>query len=228
MRNLAVIFFTGMLLWGCESTQEAVPVVTGSEYFPISAGDTLVYHVVKSDTSVSGNVINSNYYLKELVQDTFINASYGIGFKIDRFINPTFTTGSWVYDSTWYAYKNAYEGVRVENNIPYVKLSFPIKSNKQWNGNVKNVEGENMYRMINIDRKYQLDQLYFPRTLLVLQTGDTVYDRIVGQNKRIEMYAANVGLIYKELVVININSSATPIARSGVNYRQKLVSYGKK
>lgn len=228
MHRIWILFLAITYFWGCSPKQDSVPAVTGKEYFPISLGDTAVYQVVKSDTSVSGNVINSNYFLKEVVSDTFLTLEKLVGYKVDRYVNPNSTSSSWTYDSTWYSYSNSFEAVRVENNVPYVKLSFPVKNNKQWDGNVKNNYGENKYKMINIDKKYQVGTLQFPRSLVVLQSSDTTYDRIVGQDKRLEVYAASVGLVYKESVIISINSSSNPISRRGVNYRQKLISYGKR
>ncbi|MBY0427148.1 MAG: hypothetical protein K2Q22_16045 [Cytophagales bacterium] len=230
MRSIPWIFFVLVAMVSCGPKEEVALAPTGLEYFPLKVGDTAVYQVARYDTAVNGNVIASNYFLKEVVQDTFVDAQYGISYKVDRYKSPVSSTSSWVYDSTWYSYKNNFEAVRVENNVPYVKLSFPIKNNKEWDGNMKNVYGENMYKMINVDRKYQLGSLEFPKSLLVLQTPDTTYDRIVGQNKRLEVYAANVGLVFKQAVYISINSSVSQSspARSGVNYSQKLISYGKR
>ncbi len=224
-------------LVGCTSKKEVVPVVTGQNYFPIAVGDTAIYHVINSDTAVYApggappNVIYSDYYLMEIVQDTFLDAAHGIAYKLDRYKSPTITSSSWKYDSTWYEYIDSYEAVRVENNVPFVKLSFPVKNNLQWDSDVKNIYGPNICTMVNLNKPYQLGSLSFPQSLIVLQSPDTAYDPIIGQNKRLEVYAANVGLIYKQSLYISINSSGSggsSAVRSGVNYSQQLVSYVQK
>jgi hypothetical protein len=228
MHNASVIFFSLFLIWACSSKKDVVPTVTGTEYFPISVGDSTVYQVVITDTSVSGTVTNSNYFLMEIIQDTFVNAAHGISYYIDRYTSPTLTSSSWTYDSTFYEYKTSYEAVRVESNVPYIKLSFPAQNNRQWDGNALNVDSVDKYTMVNLGMSYQLGNVSYPQTLIVLESADTTFNPIIGQNKKLEVYAYNIGLIYKQHVIIDINYSSSGngvLSRTGTNYKQSLVSY---
>jgi len=163
-----------------------------------------------------------SYWLKESIVDSFQNLEGGISYKIQR--DKRFSEREpWVLDSIWTARKDERTAVMVENNIPIVKLSFPIKENITWDGNRLNNYDEKKFEMVDVGKPFTGDFDSFPKTITVIQ--EYIPDNIVNSISKKEVYAENVGLISKENIIL-IYVQGTGIIDSGIKYYQHLVAYG--
>ena len=91
---------------------------------------------------------------------------------------------------------------KVEENIRFTKLVFPIKNGEYWNGNAYNDLLFCEYTYDSIHEPYELNSFSFDSTVTVLQKD--LYTAVDYQNAY-EVYAKNVGLIYKKDINLSIN-----------------------
>jgi hypothetical protein len=145
----------------------------------------------------------------------------------------------WLLRNVWVINKTTTTIEKVEENIRYVRLIFPIKENVFWNVNNKNNIAERDISYVNINLPESIGVFNFDS---VITTGfDDGGSVLVSRESMSEKYAKNVGLIYKE--DINVKSQpvegiseedlqlfyATPIFQrvsSGYKYSWTINSFG--
>lgn len=222
IRSFILIILTGLVLWQCAETREVDINELGINYFPLKTGTYHIYEVegVRYNTMIDSTVFS--YLLKESVVDSFQNLENGISYIIqrDKRLNDK---EPWVLDSIWTARKDDRTAVMVENNIPIIKLSFPVGENINWDGNRLNSYDEKKFEMVDVGKPYSGSFDSFPKTITVIQ--EYIPANIVNSISKKEVYAENVGLISKENIIL-IYVQGTGIIDSGIKYYQHLVAYG--
>ena len=218
-----------ILLDGC-SYSDAISV-SGQSYFPLRVGNYQIYqvsetniqHTFCTDTSQPTNT----YQLKVLTFDSVKNAEGGYTFLIHRYTRVD-STQSWVDLDTWSARVTSNQVIVNEGNTSYVKLIFPLVNNSKWNGNLFNNLGEEDYHFTNFNQPYQITNgKRYATTLTVVQSDNE--DFFVFNDKRIEVYAPSVGLIYKETTQLTYFQDpcyGQQKVKSGIIYSQALKSSG--
>ncbi|WP_185152840.1 hypothetical protein, partial [Fulvivirga aurantia] len=188
-----------------------------------------VYDVEEVNYDILGTIDSSRFQLRTEVVDSFASQSGDINYILHRSTRPD-TTSSWEFQRAWSTYINSNQAVLVEENIPYLKLVFPVERGKVWDGNKLNTQEEDEYEMIEIGQPYTTslgDSL--ANTLRVIQSDNQ--DTVIQQDKRIEIYGLGIGLVYKESLLLNYCTDPDCIGlqeiESGSSYKQSLVSYGK-
>lgn len=223
------IFIFIFLFFACE-TDSLQPDKSGwgYEYYPLETNSYRIYSVRQIDYSLSRETDTSDYQLKEVAADSFLSLSNEYSFFLKRFIKDPIGE-EWILDSVWTVEKNAERVVATENNMPYIKMVFPAREGKQWDGNRMNVLGEQEYTMNRVGAETVLTSGRFDQTINVLQWDNP--DTILVREKAFEIYAKNIGLIYKETVQLKycaeMECIGEGIIESGKKYKQELVDYGK-
>jgi len=225
--------FLFLLLGGCDSNIEPDPSSIGIDHFPLAIGDFRVYQMETVKFTFSGDADTSVFQLKEAVVDSFENQEGGITFVLNRFSRDS-SLDPWILDSAWSARKNNFQAILVENNEPFVKLTFPAQEDKLWNGNTLNSRGEDVYIMEDVFQEFTLDSPdslddLFDNTITVVQSDFD--DKITRTDLRKEVYALNIGLIYKETTILSFcsdpNCLGQEIIESGRDLKQTLIDFGK-
>ncbi|MCS6796593.1 MAG: hypothetical protein RMJ97_11365 [Raineya sp.] len=185
----------GIILVNCQKTIEPDGKRLGYDYFPLEIGRYVIYNVEENTYRTSDNGIPQRrfYQLKEIVVDTFTNLSGQKQYVLERYVR-TALDKPWRIDSVWSALRTGSQAIKFENNVPYVKLVFPTENNKTWNGNAYNDKGEQTYRITEYRKPKTFGELSFPNTLKVLMGKDS---SLVSHIERTEIFALDVGLIYK-------------------------------
>lgn len=211
------------------SSQMAEPNDTrlGFTFFPLETGNYTIYEVENTEYKLTGEIVTLNYLLKESVVDSFLNASDSYTYLIHR---STQTNDSdWKLDSVWTARKTSQQVVSVENNIPFIKLIFPFKEKASWDGNRLNTREEEFYTMENVNQSLTLNNQTFDKAVTIVQKDNQ--DSIIFLERRKEIFAQNVGLIYKESAAIKYCAQPQCIGKhiidSGVLYKQTILESGK-
>ena len=227
MRNCAVFCF--LILLGCTTSDEKK--ISDQAYYPLRIGDYWIYGVDETDilqlTCGTGGQTNKHYQLKDVVVDSAKNSDQGYTYTIHRYSRPD-STQAWV-DADLRSARVTYSQVVVnENNVPYVKFTFPLRTSAVWNGNAYNDLGEEDYKAAGLGQSYVLTSgKKFQNTLSVVQMDE---QNLVYQDTRIEVYAAAVGLIYKASTELNYFTDAACFGqkevKNGTIYLQSLISYG--
>ncbi len=220
-----LIFFTGLLFWRCSETKELNPEDLGSQYFPLETGMYRIYQVKGVQYNSIIDSVEFSYFLMESVGESFRNLENGISYKILR-QKKVDLDDSWEIDSIWTARKDEQVAILVENNVPLIKLAFPLKEGKTWDGNGLNANHADEYELVNVGLSYVGEHDSFEKTAMVIH--EDIPDYIVNFKSRREVYAENVGLVYKENVILNFNQDniGAGIVDSGLKYYQHLVEYG--
>jgi hypothetical protein len=218
------------VLSSCKKDQVEDPVAhMYYSYFPLSKGDWTIYTVDSIAHLEDDDATNEpdtsirifHFRIKEIVDSTFIDGQGNTAYRIARFrqMNDTLP---WESQTEWVAKITSNSAQRVEDNIRYIKLAFPISEHTEsWNGNAYNNFLEEDYLYTDIHVSATIGSLSFDSSVTVLQAQDyNVLHRIFKQEK----YANHVGLIYKQKDSLNINGIQQ--VTNGFEYKETIESYG--
>jgi hypothetical protein len=215
-----------VLIASCSKLAEVEPGQAGYDYFPLESGRYTVYDLTDITYSLTAPILTERYQVKEVVRETYTDQAGLENYRIERFIRPK-AGDEWTLDSVWSARRTATQALRVENNIHFMKIVFPVKDEITWNGNVFNDRLEEEYRLKSVAKPFLIDGQPFNETLTVQQSADS---SLVGQDKRFEVYARNIGLIYKEKVVVQYCSATDCLGQGRIDFGtrriQKIIGYG--
>jgi hypothetical protein len=206
-----IVFFATALVSGISScSKDPAPAPDlGYNYFPDKAGSYIVYNV----DSVAYNAHAYSYpairdtfrfQLKEKIQSVYTDNEGRATLRLERYIkryNPSvpYSLMNWTLRNVWAENRTARAAEKVEENVRFVKLAFPVKEGQEWNGNAQNtMQAENFsYAFFDITRT--IGNIRFDSVLQVDQYNEL---DLVHQKYYEEKYARNVGLIYKRVIDI--------------------------
>jgi hypothetical protein len=222
-------------LWLSCSKDEPVYVLDeGYNYFPVEIGRYVIYDVdsiVHNDFTQT--VDTFKYQVKEYFESSFSDNSGRSTLRIERYkksYNDTlpYSLVPWTLSDVWKANRTNTTAEKVEEDVRYVKLSFPVEEEKTWNGNVYNTLGEQDFTYEDIDTRRTIGNIVFDSTLFVEQENS---ENLIEKKYYVEIYGKNVGLIYKEIVDVrsdNIIAGVPLMSRinSGVEYKMTFNSSG--
>ena len=219
---ISLCLFILWLLTSCTETHDIDLETLGWDYYPIKVGTSKIYEVTGVRYINYLDSVNFEYLLKETVVDSFQNLENGISYTLLR--EKKYGNKSWETDSVWSIRKDAMRVILIENNIPKIQLTFPFEENKVWNSNGLNADADDEYEMINIGDSYDLQNKNYENSVTVVQ--EELPDTYVKFISKKEVFARNVGLIYKEIIVVEYNQDefyGEQKIESGLKYYQYLV-----
>src|SRR5258708_3873916 len=233
MRGIAVVCCLLIFTFGCSSSDEVK--VSDQSYFPLRVGNFKIYQIngtsIQRFTCTDDGQTVKNYLLKELITDSSKNTEGGYTYMIHRYTRPD-STQSWVDLNTWTVRINSNQVVVNEGNVPYVKFIFPLVDKTVWNVNSYNDLGKDYDTLRNFRQPYTLViGKKFQNTFSARRDSG---EFILHFERRVEVYAPSVGLIYKESKQLQyFDNTDFPcygqqVAKSGTIYLQSLISYGHK
>ena len=220
--HLVFLLFASFLAFnGCDK-ESVVEEHLYHEYFPVNVGHWVVYDV---DSIVyddfTGEIDTFNYQVKEVFDSNYTDASGNESIRLERFIRNE-PGAAWEIKNAWSARRLPARAEKVEENIRYIKLAFPPKINKTWNGNAYNIKDEQSYRITNIHKEHTINELSFDSVATVLHIDEQT---LISEKYRVEKFAKNVGLIKKEYVDLEKEVDGNIV--SGVDYKYRVVDYFK-
>ena len=186
----------------------------GYNYFPNQVGQYVIYDV----DSVSYDDFRINTYthlakvdsfkfqLKEKIQSIFNDNQNRPTIRLERYVkyyndSLFYNQMPWTLRNVWTENRTITTAEKVEENIRYIKLTFPIAENKTWNGNAKNTYKEWDYFYSFIDKPRIIGIWSFDSVLQVTQYNNGS-PNIIEKQLYTEQYAKKVGLIYKQVIDI--------------------------
>ena len=226
MRQFLSPLLVILLAAACD-TEDRKPADIGTDYLPVAVGNYQIYAVEETQYNAITGMTELHYQLMTEVIDSFPGTDGTATYVIHRSKRNT-DTDSWTYLDTWSMRVTDTEAIVNEENISYVKLIFPAGNGRTWNGNKFNNSDEDDYDMTLVDRPYTLDNQAFDKTLIVDQEDNQ--DFIVYQDKRSEVFARGIGLIYKETTQLKYCDKPECLGEqqveSGLIWKQSILSYG--
>jgi hypothetical protein len=223
----AVIFSVSLL--SCKKKPDPTLTDLGYNYFPINEGDYLLYDVV--DSSFQGTdmtkAIVTRYQLKEEIHEPVTVADESRN-QIYLYYRPTGTDWNDYPDSNWTEFTSNARAVRIENNVRFVKLVFPLQVGKSWDGNISDTirDAQDYYTMKNVKRSFSYDSLNYSSTVSIVQFDNS---SALDDNYSVEVYAEDRGLVYKEIKIYKYDQSdlLNPKVQYGRHYLKKLIGHGR-
>ena len=111
---------------------------------------------------------------------------------------------------------------KVEENIRFTKLIFPISRGSFWNGNGFNYLAEKEYYYDSINESSTFGLNSFDSTVYVIQNSN---NNLLEFDEAYEVYAKNIGLVYKKDVELNINFGNVLDINEGYEFEQVILNY---
>lgn len=214
-------------LSACSKMADVEPNQLGYDFYPLESGRFAIYDLTDITYSLTAPADTHAYQLKEVVKESFPDLAGTTSYRIERYTREE-PDQPWEIDSVWTSRQTPNQVVTNENSVPFVKMIFPLRENQKWNGNAFNNLEEDEYVMKKIDKAYSVGASKFDQTVTVVQGSDS---SLVNQDKRTEVYAKSVGLIYKEKIIVQFCSSSDCLGQGrvdfGVKQIQQIVDHGK-
>jgi len=217
-----ILTLTAIIFLGVSCKKEtALPVEMGYKYFPVNTGHWVIYDVDSvSYNDFTGEVDSFQFQIKELIESVYTDNSGRESQRLERYFRQN-DTSSWTIKDVWSITLTASVAERVEENIRIVKLIFPVEAFSEWDGNSYNTLGEQIYKYQDVHSAFTINGFYLDSTLSVLQKSQYT---LISEDFQQEVYAANIGLIYKKYV--SLEKKPTGEITSGIDYSYTLHSYG--
>lgn len=219
-----------VLIFAACKKDSAITIDNGYAYFPDQVGHYVIYDVdsiVHNDFTKS--VDTFRFQVKEHFESEFYDNSGRPTLRIERY-KRTYpdTSAPWTLSDVWSANLTESRAERTEENQRFIKLIFPVNQKRGWNGNAYNTMDEWEYKYTSVDVPSTLRNLTFDSTLTVKQID---FENLINKKYYIEMYAKNVGLIYKETIDVSSDSIVpfVPLLKritKGVEYKMTVNSFG--
>jgi hypothetical protein len=222
LKTLTVVFVFFISVFSSCKKDSPTEVFTGHGYFPVEIGHWVEYDVdsiVYND--FTGLVDTFRYQVRELIESDFVDDAGRPSKRIERFKKSSDTL-DWQISDVWYCTVTSFRAEKTEENIKYVKLIFPVKKGKNWDGNAFNNIGSWDYEYTEVNEPLLLGTQIFDSTLTVQQIED--FNLIETINYK-EVYAMGVGLIKKE--IIDLKTEVNGTIKSGIKYYKTYRNHGK-
>lgn len=221
MKKTIFIISTLLLLVGiCSCKKEIITPeenFLGKSFVPTELGHYVTYKV---DSTIYDNFADTVYTqtseIRELIESEFTDNEGRPAVRIARQFRKDAST-AWENAATQMTYAvrtdEAYE--RVVDNLRFIPLVFPVEDGKSWRGNAF-LDTENpsltnyddwLYRYFNEGIEQQFSGVTFENTVSVSQND---YNNAAEYIFSKEIYAENVGLIFKEQSFLELVSTSLP------------------
>ncbi|MCO6500143.1 MAG: hypothetical protein J5I47_07170 [Vicingus serpentipes] len=201
MRKPLIIFLFILIFFSsCKKNRDNVSPNMGYSYAGLDLGSYIVYDVDSYHYNKPFNVDTIvQFQIKEVVDARYMDLEGEEAFKIIRYRKEKDST-QWVLQDVWNAKRTITNYQKDEENIRYIKLIFPVRDNKNWNGNAMNNNGAEEYEYVSVNQREIVGSYTLDSVLTVLQFEDV---NLVQERFFEEKYAAGIGLISKKSVDID-------------------------
>lgn len=228
LRRLFGFIFLSVLLWGCDPMP--LPNITtrlGYQYVPIGEGRYWEYEIEDIRYPVIGDIDTTRFLVREEISKIFSSTVGDTIWQIDRYSKAQLSE-DWRLDSLWLVRKTASQVIRTENNVPTVKMVFPVEEGKVWDGNAFNVKDSAGFFMEEVGRPLQIGDVVYKDALRVVQNNQR--DTLIQQDFVFEIFAATIGMVLRESRQFRYCNDddclGKQIIETGRHFRQQLIEYG--
>lgn len=225
MKKYLLVLLSIVFILSCskENTNEISTANYSYQYFPTDSGIVRYYQVdsIFWDANNQAALDTISYEIKEVIAGTYYDNQNEICQRIERFKKDA--SGNWVIWKVLSDKRSQFNAERFIDNIRFIKLKFPLKSNDKWNGNALNTSDPQYYKITQLHIAEQINGQSFDSVCSVLQDD---YIDATRQFYGLEKYASRVGMIYRrEKNISTIPTSQGIIIKGGYDYTEKITSY---
>lgn len=218
MKNILWLLFIGFVLslLSCEKTPDNFILGDeGYDYFPLEVGKYIIYDVDSTvyDPTGDTSVYSSKTIVKEVVTDTLRDNAGNLLYKLERFERSAGTL-PWQVKKVFTASVQGDQAIVKEDNLRFIKLTFPVRKNESWNGNVffdpslvVTVAGESLemfkswsYKVENTGTAVTIGDFDFENVTTVREADS---ENLIELRVSRSQYARGIGLVYRELWILD-------------------------
>lgn len=206
-----------VLLWGlivastgCRDTTVDAPT-SDSAYFPLQTGDYWIYQVSEQDYSFTTAGTTKVFQVQEKVGSSFTQNGQ-VFFSVEESTRAT-AQSAWQLNAIRTVYKTLAGVVSQDNNVPALRLVFPINSTSSWNVNTYNAYPDTLLHYQDTNRSLTVGSQTYKQTVSVVGNNDST---LVGQHTYRWVYAQDVGLVYRENTALAFCQSSSDCIGKGI------------
>jgi hypothetical protein len=206
----------------------------GHAYLPLQVGKYIEYQVdsVVYDPAASGSVADtSRTFFREVVADTFYDNAQRLTFRMERWERKADTL-PWILEKIATATRTKNLIIRTEDNLPLIPLAFPLFEKQRWESTAlfdKNqsviVAGESLdffknwqSEVLSLDEPGRVGALPFDSVAVISHADD---ENLIELRYVLEKYARGVGLIFRELKILDTQCGGNPATCAGIPWELK-------
>ncbi|MFI5173061.1 MAG: hypothetical protein ACHQFW_11765 [Chitinophagales bacterium] len=200
------------ILFSISCTHQSVEddFIPASNYYPFRTGNFIIYTVDSIQYHETQPTDTSHYVVKEMIADTFYDNENRLNYTIERYAKKN-DTGSFFLQNIWAVLEVNGRIQKIEDNLRFIKLVSSVRQDETWEGHaylgglddIPVPEECNNYSFLedwvfeysSVAEPFQINEFYFDNTVTVEETGSL---NLLEYNYAKEIYAENIGLIYKE------------------------------
>lgn len=232
MNKSLFIFFGVLILFTSGCRRQVIPaedVDLGKDYYKLLEGHEIEYAVdsiIYDDFNQRIDTFSLEF--KDVVGPTFLDNEGRLSYQVQRYYRQD-STYPWSEHYNYYATPTASRLEIVDRNLRFIKLVFPVKLNTRWYGNsyIPTAFNNELKWMDQWDYKYEdinvpfnTGFILFNSTVDILQADYTEGDEsdpnsYSARGYSREVYAKNVGLVFKEMTRWEYQPSLSPRFKKG-------------
>lgn len=225
-QSVLVLIAICSLLIGFQSCEKDTPETIDFEYayYDLTPGRFCIYNVVDIEHDENQAVQHDTLYyqLKTVIGDTFVDNAGRVTRKFVRYTRDS-VQGAWVLKDVWTTIIENQKAELIEENQRIVKLVFKPTLDKVWNINMFNTATKINAKYALINQGYTIGNQVYTNTLKVdIQN----FFSLVDDRVKYEIYAKNIGLIYKYFKDNSISNFDKNNIKKGKELYYTLESFG--
>jgi hypothetical protein len=199
-------------------------------YFPLTSGfwteyvvDSIYHRDGDEFLHIDSLIDTFHFYLREIIDTPFLDATNETAWVVERWKREA-DTMPWEFQNIITAKRNAVSAQRVEDNIRFLKMQFPISASALWNGNAYNYYPEEDYTYDDLYEQRTYNGLTFPSTVKIIQND---FLSLINRVSKEEIYAKDIGMIFKQLdsVTFAYDSNGLLYIEKGLEYKRTITGY---
>jgi hypothetical protein len=234
---ILIILLAGIGIFSCKKKKEPIKQDLGEDYYPATIGRYVVYDV---DSIIydefTYDSTHYKYQIKEKIEEQYTDIQGKQAYKLARYIKKfsaavSYSAMAWSIKDVWQVNVSNKDVQVVEENVRFTKLTFPVKENNTWDGNVNNTNGEQDYKYVYVNSNESVNSVHFDNVASVLEKD---FPTFISKEYYVEKYAKTVGLVYREIIDLDYDTVVTSLnypyynirKKKGVVYTSKVIAYG--
>ena len=232
---LLFILLSIIVSYNCKKDTSALQIDYNEyfKYYPVNIGsswyydiDSLVFH-----KAVNGLQIDTLHYLvKESIIDTII-INGNLIYRLEKYERLTLQD-SWNIKSVYSIQLLDNQIIRSEENQKFIKMTFPLTVGNKWDGNLYvnkqneiQIGGESLEIFKDWDSKVLSYNVPYNNGWMKFDSTSTIEiaknESLIDIRDGYEVYAKNIGLVYRFLKVLDTQCNGNPIDCKDVSWENK-------
>ena len=233
---------------GCSKSETETIAAKGATYYPVNLGRMMIYKVDSVIITPQGGGTlffdSTHSIVKEVYADTLHDTQSNLTYRIDRYVSRNLVAPyNFILAGSVFATVNATNFLRTEGNFRYIKLLNYFQAQTQWDSNSLNdpdavidVATNKVFPfskqypslVTNIADTFSAGTNNFTDVVTVEAKSDPQI--LTEKRYQLEKYAPNVGLVYREVNILDTQNLDATIAwekkaSRGFFLKQTLLSY---